>query len=131
MFKSTYSYFDGLNGFPEKHTWVFTLFQNDKAIISGYLDSYRDYSYLAIQRIENKIESFPEVSKYFKTTCGIYGKFSEIIHLDIDSDKNNDLLERVLFIMTFKVLFEVEKELRDKKKLSFTYDFIEGIKNGN
>lgn len=123
MIKSSYSYFEGLNGFPEKHCWSFTLIENDKPIISGYIDSYKDHSYLAIQRIETPTAAFPEISKYFKGSCGIYGYFKESIHYDIDSDKNNELLEKVLFIMVFKVLKEVELELSENKKLSFTYDF--------
>ena len=123
MIKSSYSYFAGLNGFTEKHNWTFTLIENEKSIISGYIDSYKDHSYLAIQRIETPIATFPKISKYFKGSCGIYGYFKESIHYDIDSDKNNDLLEKVLFIMTFKILNEVEQELSENKKLSFTYDF--------
>ncbi len=109
--------------FRKSRCWNFTLIENDKQIISGYIDSHKDYSYLAIQRIETPTAAFPEISKYFKGSCGIYGYFKESIHYDIDSDKNNDLLEKVLFIMTFKVLKEVEQELSENKKLSFTYDF--------
>ena len=122
MIKYYFNYF--INpGFPEKYQWVFTLYEKENPIVLGYIDSYEDYSYLAIQKVENLKNTFPLLSKHFKGSCGIYGYFKESIHYDINSDKDTELLEKVLFIMTFKILKEVEKELSENKKLSFTYDF--------
>lgn len=122
MIKYYFNYF--INpGFPEKYQWVFTLYDKENSIISGYIDSYEDYSYLAIQKVENLKNTFPLLSKHLKGSCGIYGYFKQSIHYDINSDKDTELLEKVLFIMTFKILKEVEKELSENKKLSFTYDF--------